>query len=118
MLTKFRAMRVCYTMIMDTIELSRKVRANQPLVIPAELLTQHIGSQAEIIVQFKLSHVPDQVGEADDNWDAEWDELIAKIKSTPTPSEYIKPATEPITQQFVDEFLAQDNNPDFDAKGE
>lgn len=100
---------------MHTIELSREVKADEPLVIPMELLTPYIGTHVRIIVQ------SDNVtnGHHDDTIEPD-DELLAivkRIQSRPLSPEYIKPATKRITQEELDALLAKDRrngDPDFD----
>lgn len=97
---------------MQTIELSQEVKPNQPLVVPFDLLNQHVGTQAKIIVVFEPHHIQHQPTANDD---ATWDEIVQRIQSEPIPSDYIIPATEVFTAAMVDELLAGEDELDFDA---
>lgn len=96
---------------MHTIELSRKVRADEPVMIPAELLTEHVGTNIRILI------LPDETINGHGHDDDPNDELLAivkRIQSMPLSPEHIKPATSRFTQEDLDVLLAREKNRDFD----
>ncbi len=101
-----------YNEDMHTIELSKEVKIGEPLVmtIPVEELTEHVGTQAKIIVLFEPHTQPPRMED-----DTAWDEIVRRIQSEPIPSEYIIPATEVFTEAMVDELLAGEDQVEFDA---
>ena len=80
-------------------------------MIPAELLTQHIGSNIRIII------MPDEVMDGqvyDDDPDGELLAIVRSIQALPLSPEQIKPPTKPFTQEDLDALLTREKNPDFD----